>query len=80
VEIAAQRFAQFRGQGGNHDTNLQDTLVRAAEESDQRLMRILAQDTQTGIGRARGPKHGIGTPRQRLGEPGLYALGVEIMS
>ena len=79
METAAQRFAEFRGQSGDHDANLLNTFIGTAKKTDQRLMRILTQNTEPGIGRASGPKHGIGAPRQRLGETGLRAVGIEIM-
>ena len=80
METAAQRLAQLRSQGRDHDADLQDTLIRATEEADQRLMWILAQDAESRVRLAGGTKHGVGTPRKRLGKPRLRALRIEIMA
>jgi hypothetical protein len=44
VEAATERVAEFLREPCDHHPDLQDAFVGAAQEADERLVRILAQD------------------------------------
>ena len=78
MEAAAERVAELLRETCDHHTDLQDAFVRAAQEADERLVRILPQDAQPREGLARRAEDRVGAPWQGGGEPGLRAFCVEI--
>jgi len=78
VETAAERLTELIREASDHHADLQDALVGAAQEADERLVRVLAQDAQAREGFPRRGQYRIGAPRQVGGEPGLRAFRVQI--